>query len=143
MSGFDRHEAAWIALNRAQKQVYQRIERALVQADLPRLNWYDVLWELELSPEGLRPFQLEKQLLFDQSSFSRQVTRMTQEGLIEQRPTQQDRRGKVLILTPKGRTLRRQMWEVYRPMIDTAMAELIANGGLDGIAPALKPHRGT
>ncbi|UWQ93145.1 MarR family winged helix-turn-helix transcriptional regulator [Aliisedimentitalea scapharcae] len=141
MSDFAKLEAAWIALNRAQKQVYQRIERALLNAGLPRLNWYDVLWELELSPEGLRPFQLEERLLFDQSSFSRQVARMTQEGLIEQRPAQEDRRGKLLILTPKGRALRAQMWEVYRPMIDTGMAELIANGGLDGIAPVQNPHR--
>ncbi len=123
MSGFEEREAAWIALNQTRTRIFSRAERALVAAGYPRLHWYDVLWELERSPDGLRPKQLEQQLLFDQSSFSRQVARMAEDGLLTRHAAAGDGRGKVLRITDEGRTLRRQMWDIYRKHIDEGIAE--------------------
>src|SRR5262245_27538338 len=63
---------AWIALNRAQQAALLKIERALRDAKLPPHGWYDVLWELERAGEaGLRPFEIEGQILIAQSNISR------------------------------------------------------------------------
>ncbi|WP_282151279.1 MarR family winged helix-turn-helix transcriptional regulator [Ruegeria atlantica] len=133
MSGFEEREAAWIALNQTRTRIFSRTERALVAAGFPRLHWYDVLWELERSPEGLRPKQLERQLLFDQSSFSRQVARMAEDGLITRHAAVGDGRGKILRITDNGRSLRRQMWDIYRKHIDEGMAEAQNSGSFDPI----------
>ena len=136
MAGFDEREAAWIAMNRVRTKIFHRIERALADQGLPRLRWYDVLWELDQHPEGLRPYQVEELLLFDQSSFSRQVARMTGDGLISQSRTADDGRGKVLHLTEEGRRIRQQMWAIYGAMIDTEMEKALAAGELDDVRDA-------
>ncbi|WP_164659139.1 MarR family winged helix-turn-helix transcriptional regulator [Tropicibacter sp. Alg240-R139] len=131
MTDFETRERAWIALNRVRTRIYRDVERALVTAGLPKLNWYDVLWELEQHPDGLRPVRLEERLLFDQSSFSRQVVRMAEEGLLTREKAADDRRGKVLRITAKGREIRARMWVIYRPHIDAGMLSAIETGCLD------------
>ncbi|CUH41638.1 MarR family winged helix-turn-helix transcriptional regulator [Ruegeria atlantica] len=133
MSGFEEREAAWIALNQTRTWIFSRAERALVAAGFPRLHWYDVLWELERAPDGLRPKQLEQQLLFDQSSFSRQVARMAEDGLLTRHAAAGDGRGKILRITDEGRTLRRQMWDIYRMHIDEGIAEAQKSGAFASI----------
>lgn len=133
MAGFPEREAAWIALNLVRTRIYTRTERALVAAGLPKLNWYDVLWELEQASEGLRSVQLEQKLLFDQSSFSRRVGRMVDEGLITREVAQGDGRGRLLRITQAGRALRQQMWQIYRDQIDQGMAEAERDGALRAV----------
>ena len=136
MAGFAEREAAWIAMNRVRTKIFHRIERALAEQGLPRLRWYDVLWELDQHPEGLRPFQVEELLLFDQSSFSRQVARMVGDGLITQSRSADDGRGKVLHLTEEGRWTRQQMWAIYGAMIDSEMEKALKAGELDDVRDA-------
>ena len=38
---------AWVGLMRAQQTALLKIERALREAELPPLAWYDLLWELD------------------------------------------------------------------------------------------------
>ena len=137
MTNFETREQAWIALNRVRTRIYRDTERALVAAGLPKLNWYDVLWELEQHPDGLRPVRLEERLLFDQSSFSRQVMRMAEEGLLTREQAADDRRGKVLRITDKGRDIRARMWVIYRQHIDEGMKMAIDNGVLQPISGVL------
>ena len=141
MAGFEEREAAWIAMNRVRTRIFHRIERALTDQGLPRLRWYDVLWELDQHPEGLRPFQVEELLLFDQSSFSRQVARMVGDGLISQSRSADDGRGKVLHLTAEGRRIRQQMWAIYGAMIDTEMERALAAGELEDVRYACDAAR--
>ncbi|MBO9452745.1 MarR family transcriptional regulator [Tropicibacter sp. R16_0] len=136
MTDFETRERAWIALNRVRTRIYRDAERALVAAGLPKLNWYDVLWELEQYPDGLRPVRLQELLLFDQSSFSRQVMRMAEEGLLTREPAEDDRRGKVLRITPKGREIRARMWVIYRSHIDRGMQSAIEAGSLEDVEVA-------
>ncbi|MEH6548030.1 MAG: hypothetical protein V7701_16455, partial [Sneathiella sp.] len=56
----------WVALNLSQTKIYRIIDTALKSEGLPNLRWYDVLWELERAQEsGLRPFELERILIFE------------------------------------------------------------------------------
>ena len=78
--------AAWVELSRAQRRASAMVEARLKEAGLPPLAWYDALWELDRAPEsGLRPFELEQAMLFEQSNLSRLAERLVKAGLIERR----------------------------------------------------------
>ena len=114
--------AAWIALSRAQRIALRRVEARLKAARLPPLAWYDALWELEKAGEaGLRPFDLERLMLFEQYNLSRLADRLAKAGLIDRRACPGDARGHMLFITGKGRELRRDMWQVYSPAIEEAV----------------------
>src|SRR5687768_7589180 len=114
--------AAWIGLLRAQRAALGRVEERLKAEALPPLDWYDALWELEKAGEvGLRPFELERAMLFEQYNLSRLAERLAKAGLIERDACAEDRRGQVLKVSPAGRALRRRMWEVYSQAIEEAV----------------------
>ena len=110
--------AVWIALNLAQKSIYQAMDAALKANKLPPLRWYDVLWSIERAKStGIRPVDLEKMLIFEQSRLSRMLRRMIDVGLITETRFKGDRRGKLLHITANGRATRKRMWAVYGPLI--------------------------
>ena len=110
-------EHIWMLLNITQRRIYRRIEMSLSAKGLPSQKWYDVLWELERSPEGLRPYHLEQKLLFEQSNFSRQSQKMIEEGLIEKVLLETDGRGRVLKITKKGLEVRASIWVEYSQLL--------------------------
>lgn len=127
----------WVSMNLAQRGIYRAIDAALKEAELPPLRWYDVLWELERSQQGLRPFELERLVIFEQSNISRLVQRMVDEGHIVERPYRRDGRGKVLHLTAKGRKTRAQIWSVYGPLIQQYVGPLAEQHDAKAVAQAL------
>jgi DNA-binding MarR family transcriptional regulator len=132
-------EAAWIGLARASRVAMASIEARLKAAELPPLSWYDALWELERAGEaGLRPFELERALLFEQYNLSRLADRLEKAGLVERRAVEADRRGQKLIITPAGKDLRRRMWAVYAPAIQTAVGDRLGVGEAATLAALLK-----
>ncbi len=117
--------ALWVALNLTQRKIYAAIDAALKTAGLPPLRWYDVLWELERAKDcGARAFELEAKLLFQQSNLSRLLQRMISGGLVEEFVFENDRRGKVIRITEKGSAVRKEMWEVYGPLIHKYMSKV-------------------
>lgn len=113
---------AWARLERAHRAALAAVEGRLKQAGLPTLSWYDVLLELERAGEaGLRPFELQKAMLFAQYNLSRLIDRMDQAGYVARAASDQDGRGQVLTITRAGRTIRRRMWPVYAAAIEEAV----------------------
>lgn len=113
---------AWARLARAQQLAAAAIERRLKSAQLPPLAWYEALAELERAGSaGLRPFELERELLLSQCNLSRLVDRMEGEGYVERRACHDDGRGQVIAMTAAGRAIRRRMWNVYGPAIQTVI----------------------
>ena len=130
--------ALWVALNLAQRSVYGAMDAALKARGLPPLRWYDVLWAIERAGDGgVRPFEMERSLLFEQSNLSRLLHRMTGEELVEESVFADDRRGKVLRITRKGRQVRAEMWQVYGPLIHGHMSGLSDECDLEEMALAL------
>ncbi|MGB0901841.1 MarR family winged helix-turn-helix transcriptional regulator [Halocynthiibacter sp.] len=128
MTEFKSLETAWIALNKLHVRAHRNIEQALQEANLPRLDWYDVLWALECAPDGLRPYQMQDAMLFEQSSFSRLTTRLEKDGLIERSKDSADGRGLVLKITDTGKKLRAKMWPVYQQAIAAEMEHVAEQG---------------
>ncbi|SFT85748.1 helix-turn-helix domain-containing protein [Mesorhizobium sp. YR577] len=130
--------AAWIGLSRAQRVATASIEAQLKAAGFPPLAWYDALWELERAGgEGLRPFELERVLLFEQYNLSRLIDRLEKAGLVVRRACPNDKRGQVLAITPEGLTLRRDMWGVYGPAIEAAVGAKLDAGEAKALAGLL------
>jgi DNA-binding MarR family transcriptional regulator len=106
--------AAWVAIVRASNGIISAVAADTKAAGLPPLEWYDVLWELERSGKpGLRPFELENGLLLAQYNLSRLIDRMANAGYVEKRACPSDRRGQIIVLTEKGRALRKKIWPMY------------------------------
>jgi len=128
-----------VVLNHAQRSIYRSMDSALKAKGLPPLRWYGVLWSLERAKgRRVRPFELEKLLIFEQSNLSHLLRRMIDAGLVEQLTFKDDRRGKVLMMTPKGCRIRGQMWQTYGPVIHEHMSGVSKRYDLANIANALK-----
>ena len=119
----DRVMRAWARLVRAQDAVMAAIERALKAADLPPLSWYDALLEIERSgADGIRPYELEKELLLPQYGLSRLLSRLESAGYTVRKSAQDDGRGHLVAITDEGRRIRKAMWPVYAQAVDDSFA---------------------
>jgi len=109
--------ALWARFVRVSQTVLSDVEAALKSEGFPPLAWYDVLLELDRAPDGLRPVELQRQMLLAQYNLSRLIDRMVHAGLVRRGECPEDRRGCVLYLTEKGRGLRYGMWPAYRDAV--------------------------
>ena len=115
---------AWIALMRAQQAALLKIERAFREAGLPPHSWYDALWELDRAGDaGLRPFEIERQMLIAQSNISRLIDRLEERGYVQRYRCESDRRGQHIVITPAGREMRKRMWPTYAEAITEAVGQ--------------------
>jgi DNA-binding MarR family transcriptional regulator len=129
----------WTRLTRAQQLALAGIESALKGANLPPLAWYDALWELERAGErGLRPFELEQQMLLAQYNLSRLIERLSRAGYVSREACKDDRRGHVLVITPAGKAMRRRMWTVYGPAIQAAIRPRLSESEAERLAALLE-----
>ncbi len=96
--------AAWRAFLEAHALTVDNLARELREIeDLP-LAWYDVLVQLQESPDGrLRMQELAEAVLLSKSGVTRLVDRMERAGLVERARCTDDRRGTFASLTPVGR----------------------------------------
>ena len=113
-------QGAWVELIRAHRSALCSVERALRAADLPPLEWYDVLLELERSG-SLRPRDLQDRLLLAQYNLSRLLDRMEDDGLVAREKCSEDARCQWIRATDTGKALRQRMWPVYAGAIEQAL----------------------
>ena len=128
---------AWARLVKAQQKALRIVETALASAELPPLSWYDVLLELErVGDSGLRPFELEREMLLAQYNLSRLIDRIEKAGYVQRQPCEDDGRGHVIVITQTGKMMRRRMWPVYAQAIQTAVGDHLTKDqveALDGV----------
>lgn len=147
--GLDRDRAAaWRALITANALVLEKIERALAEAGLPPLGWYDVLLELSGVPDGrLRMHELARAVVLSRSGLTRLVDRLERAGLLRREPDPDDRRGSFASITGDGREMLRRMWPVYAAGIAGHFGEHLTDeearvvaGALGRVAGAARPR---
>jgi DNA-binding MarR family transcriptional regulator len=113
---------AWARLMKAQQLALAAIERELKEAGLPPLVWYDVLLEVERAGnDGSRPFELERAMLLAQYNLSRLIDRIERAGYLERRTCEDDGRGQLIVITDRGKAIRRKMWPVYARAIESSV----------------------
>ncbi|MBP0445637.1 MarR family transcriptional regulator [Roseomonas sp. SSH11] len=74
--------------------------RASFDTTLPR---FDFLAQLERAPDGLTPGEISRRMMVTGGNVTGLAARLEEEGLIERRAVQADRRAVTLRLTPQGR----------------------------------------
>ncbi len=112
------HNSLWKLFLTAHTRLVQRIEQDLRQADLPTLEWYDVLIALKQAPgQRLRLSELADILLINRTNVTRLVDRLENAGLIERQVCHDDRRGAFAVVTPAGLAMQQKMWAVYSQSI--------------------------
>lgn len=113
---------AWARLMKAQQLARGAIEHELKAAGLPALVWYDVLLEVERAGDGgLRQRELEHAMLIAQYNLSRLIDRIERAGYLERQECEDDGRGQLIVITERGKALRRKMWPVYARAIEAAV----------------------
>ena len=118
---------AWALLLGAHARLVEAVEADLSTAGLPPLAWYDVLWELEKADHGrLRMHDVARRVVLSRSNLSRLADRLEEAGLIERRDSAEDGRGYDVVLTRRGRAMRKKMWPVYEAAIERLFARHVA-----------------
>jgi DNA-binding MarR family transcriptional regulator len=113
---------------RAQQTALLKLERALREAGLPPYIWYDALWELDQAGDaGLRPAEIQRQMLIAQSNISRLIDRLEEAGCVARRSADDDGRAQLVVITENGRLLRKRMWPVYATSINATIGTAISD----------------
>ncbi len=128
---------AWGLFLAAHTVLTERIEAALAQANLPSLDWYDVLWELEKAEGGkLRMHELAQRIVLSRSNLTRLADRLQSAELVTREDCPDDRRGYFLVLTEKGRQTRSVMWPMYQREIDTQFSKHLSVAAANAMVSA-------
>ena len=129
---------AWRSLLDAQAAVIASAERALAEAGLPPLSWYDVLWELFRAPDRkLRMHELAERVTISRSGLVRFVDRLERAGAVTRETCATDRRGAYAVLTDAGAELLRKMWPVYARALNDSFASRLDDAEATRVAEAL------
>ena len=123
----DPRQRAWARFVTAHALLVERVEAALVEADLPPLDWYDLLWVLESAEHGrMRMADLAEKAIVSRSNVTRLADRLEEAGLAVRMSCPQDGRSTYCVITDKGRALRARMWTVYRKQIERFFGQHLA-----------------
>lgn len=110
----DETQTAWAKMVRVSQATLASVEADLKRSGFPPLVQYDALLELRRAGDaGLRPYELQREMLLAQYSISRLADRLVKAGLVDREESADDGRGQVLKITVKGQDLLRQMWPAY------------------------------
>ncbi|GGO16175.1 MarR family winged helix-turn-helix transcriptional regulator [Microbispora bryophytorum] len=97
-------QRAWRAYLRMQGRLTARLNRQLQADSGLSLADYDVLVHLTDREEGrLRPYELQRDLQWEQSRLSHHLTRMQHRGLVTREECADDGRGAYVVITEEGR----------------------------------------
>src|SRR4051812_46934869 len=102
------------------------------------LRWYDVLVQLEETPEGLRMNELAERILYSKSGFTRVVDRMEEAGLVRRVRPENDRRSILVVLTDEGRTMMEQARRHHRHAIEQHFPRHLADTDVKALARGLE-----
>jgi DNA-binding MarR family transcriptional regulator len=120
----------WRAFLIAHARITRRISRDLVDAGLPDLGWYDVLWALHRRPErSLRVSELAREVVLSPTGMSRLVDRIEAAGYVRREADPRDRRALQVALTDEGDAVLRRMWPVYAAGIERHFAAFLGGSG--------------
>jgi DNA-binding MarR family transcriptional regulator len=130
--------AAWVSLLRTERALLDKVEERLKRAGLPSPDCYHVLHEVDRAARGrLRQSQVQDRTQLAQYTLCRLLDRLQRDGLVERQQCQQDGRNNVLLITAKGRALRRSMWSVYAAAIEAHVGSRLTRAEAEQLATLL------
>lgn len=114
----------WQTLMRANGRVQTVLEKALQEAGLPPLAWFEVLQPIsEAADRMLRPRDLGCGVQISRSGLTRLLDRMEDAGVISRERCDEDRRGSYIGLTDAGIEMASAMSQV----VESELAEIFGD----------------
>jgi DNA-binding MarR family transcriptional regulator len=107
------------------------------EAGIP-MRWYDVLVQLEESPEGIPMNALADRILYSKSGFTRVVDRMEEAGLVRRVRPEHDRRTILVVLTESGRDTMERARRYHRDGIERHFSQHLSDNEIKALARALE-----
>ena len=107
------------------------------EAGIP-LRWYDVLVQLEESPEGIPMNALADRILYSKSGFTRVIDRMEEAGLVRRLRPQHDRRTILIVLTDKGTQTMEHARRYHRDGIERHFSQHLTQADIKALTRALE-----
>ena len=101
-------------------------------------RWYDVLVQLEESPEGIPMNLLAERILHSKSGFTRVVDRMEEAGLVRRVRPEHDRRTILVVPTDKGTETMEQARRHHRDGIERHFAQHLTEADVKALTRALE-----
>ena len=137
--------SAWAALLRVHATLVPILDRQLQRAHGLPLSWYDLLLELDATPDGrLTMGRLGELAVLSRSRVSRMVDELVQAGLARKEANPDDRRSAYAVITPRGRQRRRQAAPTYLAAIEREFTARLsareAQAIASGLAKVLAAH---
>ncbi len=130
----ERAVTAWARLVRVSQSLLPMVESDLKAQGYPPLSWYDALLELRRAgSKGLRPFELQQEMLLAQYNMSRLTDRLLKAGYVARVMCEDDGRGQILLLTPVGATFLKKMWPAYRTAIQKHFSDRLTQKDLHNL----------
>lgn len=98
------------------------------------IQWYDVLVQLEETPEGLRMNELADRILYSKSGLTRIVDRMENAGLVRRYRPDSDRRSIFVLQTSKGRQAMERARPLHHRWIEQNFSDPLADADVEALA---------
>ena len=102
------------------------------------MRWYDVLVQLEESPEGIPMNALADRILYSKSGFTRVIDRMEEAGLVRRVRPQHDRRTILIVLTDKGTQTMEHARRYHRDGIERHFSQHLSEPEIKALTRALE-----
>lgn len=142
----DGEQAVWRGFLKMQAQLLARLSRSLAAESGISDGDYAVLVSLSEAPDcRVRAFELAREMQWEKSRLSHQLTRMERRGLVKREDCPSDARGAFITLTGPGRSLieraaPRHVADVRRWFIDALSIEQL--DALSGIVDSVLSNLG-
>jgi len=107
------------------------------EAGIP-MRWYDVLVQLEETPEGIPMNELADRILYSKSGFTRVIDRMEEAGLVRRLRPQNDRRTILIVLTDKGTQTMEHARRYHRDGIERHFSQHLTQADIKALTRALE-----
>ena len=102
------------------------------------MRWYDVLVQLEETPEGIPMNALADRILYSKSGFTRVVDRMEEAGLVRRARPEHDRRSILVVPTDKGTELMKHARGYHRDGIERHFSQHLSERDIKALTHALE-----
>ena len=106
-------------------------------AGIPQ-RWYDVLVQLEESPQGIPMNELAERILYSKSGFTRVVDRMEEAGLVRRSRLENDRRTILIVLTASGTETLQRARRHHRDGIQRHFSAHLTDADVKALSRALE-----
>ena len=114
----------WLRLLTCANLIEAEIRKRLRERFDTTLPRFDLMAQLYRSEEGMLLGELSQRMMVSNGNVTGLVDRLTQEGLIERRVTEADRRAVRVCMTDRGRSVFSEMAEAHGDWISEMLREL-------------------